>query len=464
MATISSTGLGSGLDVQSIMSQLVAIERQPITQLQTAAKGIQTQVSAYGTVSSLVDTLAEKAGALTAARLWSQTTATPSDASALKAVSSGATPPGSYTVEVTQLARAQSLASAPLAGGTGAVVGAGRLELAVGGASPVTLSFTDPNTTLAQVRDAINASAAGISAAVVQDASGTRLTLSSRSPGAANSLAVNATALDGSPLAGGLAAFSVPGGMVETQSGRNALLSVNGLALESPSNQVEGAVEGLTLTLQKAGGGPMAVQVDADTEAQTAAVKAFAEAYNALNSALRTQTRYDESTQTAGPLQGDSAALGVMNQMRSLLRASNSASPGLSTLSAMGLQVQKDGSLKVDDTALKAALAKPEQVKALLASPASGGTGATGLALRFRELGDRLTGFDGLLSGRQEALRARLDRNGDEQERLEARVARSQARLLAQYQALDTQVSQLKGLQSYVSQQLAALGGSTSSG
>lgn len=463
MATISSTGLGSGLDVQSIVSQLVTLERRPITQLQTAAKGIQTQVSAYGTISSLVDTLAEKASALAASSLWSKTTATPSDASALQTVSTGATPPGSYTVGVTQLARAQSLASAPLAGGSAAVVGAGQLQLAVGGASPLSLSFSDPNTTLAQVRDAINASAAGVSAAIVQDASGTRLTLSSRSPGAANTLAVTATALDGSPLAGGLAAFSVPGGMTQTQAGANALLSVNGLALESPSNQVEGAIEGLTLKLQKAGGGPMGVQVDADSSAQTAAVQAFAEAYNALNTALRAQTRYDESTQTAGALQGDSTAVGVMNQMRNLLRASNSASPGLSTLSALGLQVQKDGSLKVDDDTLKAALTKPAEVQALLASPASGGAAATGLALRFSELGTRLTGYEGLLSSRQEALQARLDRNGDEQDRLEARIARTQARLLAQYQALDTRVSQLNGLQSYVTQQLAAFNNNSSS-
>ncbi|MBL0720450.1 flagellar filament capping protein FliD [Piscinibacter sp. Jin2] len=459
MATVSSTGLGSGLDVSSIVSQLVAIERQPIAQLQTAAKGIQTKISAYGQVNSLMSTLREASAKLAGAGLWAQSSAS-SDSTAVKVSGSGSAAAGSYTVSVQQLARAHSLAS-PAQASAEAVMGSGQLALTVGG-NTTTLDFSEADTTLADIRDAINASAAGVNAAIVSDVNGARLTLTSRSSGLAQAMTIGASDLSGGAASGAFASLGYPGGMSQTQAAANALATVNGLAVESAGNQLDGAIPGLSLNLQALTSTPAEISVSSDSGGQKAAVQAFADAYNALNNYLRTQTRYDEGTSTAGTLQGDSTAVSLLGRMRSMLRESSSASASFSRFADLGFDVQKDGTVKIDSAKLDTALAQPAELAKLFgASGTAGDSSSQGLALRLRNLADSLTGFDGLLSSRSEGLRARLDRNGDEQERLENRVSQVQARLLRQYQALDASMSQLSGLSSYVTQQLNMLNSSS---
>jgi flagellar hook-associated protein 2 len=242
---ISSTGIGSGIDVQSIVSQLVELERRPIKSLETAATFMQTQISAYGQIQSLTSTLSDAAGALSKATLWQKSSATSSDTSALTASTTGTPAAGSYSVVASQLARAQSLASGSFASSS-AVVGAGTLTIDVGtwagdlsahtpktGTTALTVTLTDPNTTLAQVRDAINAANGAVNAAIVQDASGARLTLTAKSTGLENALRVTAT---GSLGALAYAPDVGANGLTQTQSAANALATVNGLAIESPSN------------------------------------------------------------------------------------------------------------------------------------------------------------------------------------------------------------------------------------
>lgn len=460
MATVSSTGLGSGLDVSSIVNQLVALERQPITQLQTAAKGIQTKISAYGQITSLTNTLRDASAKLAGSSLWQQSSAS-SDSTALKVSGSGSAAAGSYTVSVQQLARAHSLAS-PAQASAGAVMGSGQLALTVGG-STTTLSFSEADTTLADIRDAINASAAGVSAAIVSDVNGARLTLTSRQSGLAQAMTLSATDLSGGAASGPFASLGYPGGMVETQAAANARATVNGLAVESASNQLDGAIPGLSLNLQAVTSTPAEISVSSDSSSQKAAVQAFADAYNALNNYLRTQTRYDDSTSTAGTLQGDSTAVGVLSRLRGMLRESSSASARFGRLADLGFDVQKDGTIKLDNAKLDTALAQPAELAKLFgASGSSGDSASQGLALRMRKLADSLTGYDGQLSARSDGLRSRLNRNGDEQDRLETRVSQIQARLLRQYQALDASMSQLNGLSSYVTQQITALNKSSS--
>lgn len=460
MATVSSTGLGSGLDVSSIVNQLVALERQPITQLQTAAKGIQTKISAYGQITSLTNTLRDASAKLAGSSLWQQSSAS-SDSTALKVSGTGSAAAGSYTVSVQQLARAHSLAS-PAQASAEAVMGSGQLALTVGG-STTTLSFSEAGTTLADIRDAINASAAGVSAAIVSDVNGARLTLTSRQSGLAQAMTLSATDLSGGAASGPFASLGYPGGMVETQAAANARATVNGLAVESASNQLDGAIPGLSLNLQAVTSTPAEISVSSDSSSQKAAVQAFADAYNALNNYLRTQTRYDDSTSTAGTLQGDSTAVGVLSRMRGMLRESSSASARFGRLADLGFDVQKDGTIKLDNAKLDNALAQPAELAKLFgASGSSGDSASQGLALRMRKLADSLTGYDGQLSARSDGLRSRLNRNGDEQDRLETRVSQIQARLLRQYQALDASMSQLNGLSSYVTQQITALNKSSS--
>ena len=469
---ISSTGIGSGIDVQSIVSQLVELERRPLLSLETAATFMQTQISAYGQIQSLTSALSDAASALAKPTLWQKSSATSGDATALTASATGTPAAGSYSVVASQLARAQSLASAGSASSS-TVVGAGTLTIDVGtwagdlsahtrktGTTALTVTLTDPNTTLAQVRDAINAANGGVTAAIVQDTDGTgapraRLTLTAKSTGLENALRVTAT--------GDLGAFAYAPdvgatGLSQTQSAANALATVNGLPVESPSNQLSGVLEGVSLTLLKTSATPVSVTVANDSGSQRKALTDFVTAYNALNTFLASQTGYDEQAKVGGALQGDSAAVGLRNQLRGMLHRTGGTSEVFDRLSQMGFDIQRDGSVKLDNAKLDAALAQPAELVKLFSEPADlGNPSRAGLGVRMKDLLGRLVGSQGPLTSRTEGLQARLKRNEKDQDRLEDRVARVEARLLKQYQALDASMGQLNSLSTYMTQQLSML-------
>lgn len=472
MATITSPGVGSGLDVNGIVSQLVALERKPIEKLEEAASTIQTRISSYGRVQSLFSTLRDAAAALGRTTQWQQTTATASDATALSVSASSGASVGSYGVTVSSLARSQNLASTAFAAGS-TVVGGGTLQIELGswnggsttftpkaGATPV--SVTVPaDATLQQVRDAINGANAGVSAAIVTDASGARLTLRSRESGLSNSMRITATDGNGAPLTTGLGTlgYNPPGGataMSQTQAAANAAATINGLAVSSESNTLSGVLDGASITLlRETGATPVSVSVTSDRTAMKTAIQAFATAYNALNSYLAEQTKYDESTKTAGALQGDSAALGMRSQMRTLLRAQSGASTTLTSLSAVGFNVQRDGSISIDNAKLEAGLDQLPELARLFSNGDANVPANVGFGERFRTMIDQIVGSTGTLTTRSDGLKASLKRNEKDQEKLEERVLRVQTRLLKQYSALDTQMGQLNSLSNYVSSQVA---------
>jgi flagellar hook-associated protein 2 len=473
MANITSPGIGSGLDVSGIVSQLVALERKPIDKLEDVASTIQTRISAFGKIQSLFSTLRDAAAALGRPTLWQQTTATSSDATALTASASGAAATGSYSVQVARLAQAHTLASAPLPAGTSAV-GTGTLKIELGswnadqsaftprsGSTAVDIAIGDGDNTLQKIRDKINAANAGVTAAIVTDASGARLTLRSKETGATQALRITATDANGAPTTAGLGtlAFDPPAGatgLSQTQAARNAEATINGLAVTSESNTLAGVLDGASVTLLKeTGTGSVNVTVASDTTAMKTAMTAFTTAYNALNSYLAEQTKYDESTKTAGTLQGDSTALGLRGQLRGLLRSGSTASSAFGSLNDIGFHVQRDGSISTDPTKLEAAFSKLPELAKLFSSADDAAPEALGFGARFRQLADRVTGSEGAVTTRSDGLKKQLERNGDEQDRLEAKLTRTQERLLKQYTALDTQMGQLSALSSYVSAQVA---------
>lgn len=468
---ISSLGIGSGLNAGSIVSQLVALERKPIETLQTAATTIQTQISSLGKVQSLMSTMRDAASALAKPTLWSQTTAATADSSAVSATTTGSVAPGEYSVSVTKLARAQTLYS-PSLSSSSAVVGSGTMSIQLvsdygppavpkTGASALNLDFTDPNTTLTDVSNAINAANAGVSATVVRDPSGTaRLALSSSATGVDNQIMVSTTGA-------GFADFAYDGGvtptaMTQAQAAQNAQLTLNGVPVESSTNQVSGAIDGLTLTLSKESATPVKITVASDESAQKKAVEDFVAAYNALNSYFAEQTKYDESSKKAGPLQGDTSVQGLRNQLRSIVQGIGGTSSTFSTLSSVGLEMQKDGSLTANSTKLNAALKKPAELSKLFANLDNGTPSNNGFGVSLRQFVDRVTGIDGVVTTRTSSLQGKLKRNQTEQDRQEDRVARVQARLEKQYQTLDTKMSSLNALSTYVSQQVTNWNNSSS--
>lgn len=475
MASISSPGLGSGLDVNTIVNQLVALERRPIELLQTQASKLQTQLSSFGLLQSYLSNLQSAAARLSQPTFWAESAATSSDPSAVGATASGGSAAGSYSVHVTQLAQAQSLASQAYADGT-SLVGTGTLRIEIGtwtsghgsftpkdGTSPVEITIGPGEDSLESVRAKINAAGAGVTASIVKDASGARLVVRSNLTGEENAVRITATDDDGNDTdAGGLSAltFDPPSGagrMAQTQAAQDALVSINGLSVRSSSNVLDGVVEGLKLTLAKTTPSPVEVKVAPDTEAQKKAIEGFVTAYNDIAKYLAEQTKYDAATKKAGALQGDRSAVMLQNQLRNLLRETSGASAAFPRLTDIGLEVQSDGTLKVNSTKLNAALANPAELAKAFSGSDENNAGNDGFGVRFRKFAATVTGSDGAVTTRTQGLRDAIKRNSDQQERYEDRVALVQKRLLRQYTALDTSVSQLNGLATYVQQQMAAL-------
>lgn len=438
---ISSPGVGSGLDVNGIVSKLVELERQPIKKLEEEKAKLNTRLSSFGLLQSYMANVQSAAGVIARADFWTKSTATSSDPTAVTATALASATPAGYSIEVQSLAAAQSLSTAPGAITNATNMGAGTLTI-TRGTTAVPITIVD-GTSLAAVRDQINAASAGVTAAIIQDGTGARLVLTAADTGVANAVSVAVSGATGQ-----LAALSYPGGMTQDRAAADAVLRVNGLQITSARNNLSGVVDGLNITLVKATTSPVQVTVGIDKVALKKGIDDFVTAYNEISKYLATQTKYDEATKVAGALQGDRSAVGLLNRLRSTLQQASNASPAYQNMAAVGLELQRDGTIKVDSAKLDTALAKPAELSRAFS------TVQTGFAQRFKALGDSVLGTDGLLTTRSNGLRDSISRHDKDQKRLEDRVARVQERLLRQYSALDTSLNQLNGLGGFVQQQI----------
>ncbi len=475
MSTISSPGIGSGLDVNSIVSQLVAIERQPITDLQTKATAIQTQLSSFGLLSSYAANVHDIADQLAQPSFWTKTAASSSDPTSVGVSATGSAASGSYSVQVTQLAQAQNLASKAFTDSSTSV-GTGTLHIEIGGWDTGLGTFTpDASKTaidigigagedsLDSIKNKINAANAGVTASIVTDSSGARLALRSTATGASSAVRITALDNDGNNAdASGLSALAfdpagASGQMTQTLAAQDSQATVNGLTVGGSTNTLSGVIEGVTLTLGKVTTSPASVNVSLDTATLTKAISDFAKAYSDMNGYIKAQTKYDPTTQKAAPLQGDRATLTLQSNLRNVFLGGTGESSMFSTLSSIGMQVQSDGTLKVDNTKLSAALANPTEVAKLFSGTSSSDPGRQGFAVRARDLAATLTASNGAITTRTKSLRDSIQRNSDQQQTLEDRVSLVQARLMKQYTALDTQLSQMTSMSSTLTQSLTAL-------
>lgn len=462
MATISAPGIGSGLDVKSIVTQLVALEKAPLKQLQTQATSFQTKLSTYGTIKSQVSALGDAAAKLSTNAGWNAVTANSSNPTAVGVTAAAGAQATSITMEVQQLAKAQSAASGAVP--SGSTMGSGTLSIelgswatgsfASGATAPLSVSI-EATDTLSAIAAKINDAGAGVSATVLRDASGERLLLRSKDTGEENGFriaAVDDDGADGNDL--GRLAFN-PGsgtGMAQTQAGQNAMATVNGVSISTASNRLTDTLPGLTIQLSQVTTEPVEIDVKVDLEAAKKNVQTFVDAYNTLTSTLASATRYDEGSKTAGALQGDSTAVGLQNALRSMMRSVTSSSP-FERLSDIGIEIKTGGALEIKTDKLDAALFNLDGIKALFTTTSTDPT-ARGFGLKVKSFADGLIAADGLVSSKTTSIQASLKRNDREQERVNDRAARVEVRLLAQYNAMDAAVGKLNGLGAFVSQQI----------
>lgn len=462
---ITSPGLASGLDVQSIVSQLVALERRPLAPLQQQAASFQSKLSVFGSIKSMVSALGDAASKLTTANAWDGVRAM-STSDAVGASARAGTAPTSMSIEVQSLAKAQSNASTAVA--QGGTVGSGSLSIQLGswsgnsftaGSGAAVNVAIGASDTLGDIATKINQAKAGVNATVLRDASGERLLVRSEKTGVANGFQITATDDDGNNTdAAGLSrlAYTSSGtgtaGMSLSQAGADAQATVNNVPITSASNTVSDALPGITLTLSKVTTGPVEVVVSRDRDTIRKNLQGFVDAYNAINNLLTTSTRYDPDTKVAGSLQGDSTAVGLQTSLRRMM---GSVTPGgdFQRLSDVGITIKTGGVMSIDSSKLDKAIDNPEALRRLFANDSAVATDK-GFGLKVKAFADALVASNGMVSARADGLRSSITRNGKEQDKVNERATRAEARYLAQYNAMDAAVGQLNGLSAFVNQQV----------
>ena len=470
MATISSPGVGSQLDVKSIVTQLVALEKRPLDGLKLQAATVQTKVSAFGQIKSLVSALADAAGTLNSLTTYNAVSTRSSNTAAVTASAIGGTAANSFSIKVDSLAKAQSTASGALLP-VGGALGQGTLRLQLGKWTLVPVSFTPQSSagpvdivvsasdTVSDVASKINGSSAGVSATVLNDASGQRLLLRSRSTGVAAGFEMSVAA-DGDGNTADAAGLSrlVVGSTI--QYGADAKIKVNDIPVSSGTNTFADVVSGVTLTAVATTSTDVDITVEPNRTVLKDAVDSFVKAFNAINQMLNDLTKYDPATKAAGLLQGDSTAIGLQNALRGILQSTTTGST-YKRLADIGITQQLGGGLAVAGAKLDAALANGDEVKKLFKAD-NGNVLTNGVAMKFKAFSTGLLATDGLFSSKDASLKRSLDLNAREQTQVNAKAARVEASLYRRYNALDVQLNSLSALNSYITQQVAQWNKSTS--
>ena len=392
--SITSTGLGSGLDIENLVSQLVTAEGRPARQrLDRNEAELQARISAYGTLKSSFSAFQSSLNSLTSLSSFQSKSASSSDKEVATVTSTNAAAAGSYDLEVFDLARAQRLVSDPAAGADFTalddVVGTGTLTFSFGivgydaGTDSVTGFTQDPDQavrtveitdgSLTGIRDAVNAADIGVTASIVFDGTNYRLSFAAEDTGAANAMQISVSDDDGNDSdAAGLSRLNfneTTSFMLQNQAAQDASASLNGIAITSASNTLDTAVEGVTFNLLAAG--TTAVTVKSDPGAITKNVEAFVNGYNQLSSTIKQLSSYNPETGRAGVLNGDATLRGLESRLNRILGTPlEGADSNYQILAQIGItRNARDGSLELDKSRLEAAIQdNPEAVTGLFAA------------------------------------------------------------------------------------------------
>ena len=448
-ALLSSAGIGSGLNVNAIITALVnAQQAGPAQQISNQTTQLQAQEAGLTALSGSLSSIQSTLSALTSNITYNTYNATFSNTAIGSATTLPNAQPGTYSVVVSHLATAQSRTSGAYA--TGSAVGAGTLTVSVGSNSMnITVGATDSISTIAS---AINQSSSnpGVQATIVNGSNGAQLLLTSTKTGVANGFTVTA----GSGSSSGLSSLATTLNTAGSNEASDASLSINGIAATSASNAVSGVLDGVTLNLTATGSTTMTVSQD--TTAVTGAINDFVSAYNSYVSTAATLNSYDPTSKQAGVLLGDSTLMSVQSQINSIL-SNGVAGNSIGSLAALGIARNADGTLSVNSNTLNTALqSNPSAVQNLFA-------GSNGYATVLNSTLDGFTSGNGVITSRTNSIQQQLTNLSQESAALTARMNTYAAQLRQQYTALDTLMSSLNNTSTYLTTQLSALTGSTSS-
>lgn len=440
MAALTAPGIGSGLDINGMVGQLMALERRPLNALNSRESEFKSQLSAVGQLKSAISTFQDAMEGLSSAEKFQVFGATSSDEDVFTATADSDAGAGTFNVVVTNLAERQKLATDTAFASSSTEVGTGTLTIDVGGDS-FDVTIDSDNDELTQIRDAINNATdnTGVTASIINEAGGSRLIFTSDDTGTANTITVST-----SNPTGDLDQLA-SANLNTVQAAEDATLTVDGFNVTSSSNKVENVIEGVTLELKSEASATLDITRDTDTIKESA--QGFVDAFNTLQSTL--------NNLRTGALDGDSTVRSIERQLRNVFNTQASGlDGGLTNLTQAGVSFDKDGNLTLDSEAFEEALDDNLSAVSELFS-----ADEQGFAFRLDALATSLLDTDGLLDSREDGINARIDRIQDDKFRMEDRLESIEKRLRAQFSSLDSLVGSLQSTGSFLSQQLANLPG-----
>ena len=456
---ISSIGVGSGLPIDQILTDLRKSENIALELVQQRQIQETSRFSAYGSIKSSLEAFknaAEKLGKIETigAMRASSSSETISVSTTEKAIA------GQYKLTVNSLASSQTLTAQGQADRTSAIGTGGTISVTLGNGDTHTLDLTE-GTSLNDIVKAINADdKLGISATIINDGSDTphRLMLTARDTG--TDAAVTEISVTGNDDLQNLLGYSSDGthNLVE-QAAQNASVYINGapedggIAITSQGNKLDDVIEGVTLTLTKASDDPVTITVSQDTSVATEAVNTFVKAYNTLQTTIRNLTSYDVESQKSSALTGDSLARRVQTQMRQAISFS-SDSGTIHSLSDLGIVTDnyQNGTLKVDSEKLSAAL------KDNLGEITNLFVGENGLSKHILNAADPFLRSGGYIANAQEGSTEASKRLDKQFEATSDRIDATIEMYRQQFVGLDSTLAQMNSISSYLTQQLSMLG------
>ncbi len=432
--TISFGGVGSGLDTESIVNGLVQASQGPLTNMKTKQTNLQGANTALSSIGTLLGKLQTALEAVDETREVGSYAATSSSSSVVAAASGGALP-GTYQVSVDALASEQRTYSDPQTSSTTALGLSGQLTLAIGAGQRqnIELASTD---TLENIAAKINNSGLRVSASVISDGSQFRLQVRGLDTGSANAITFSGTTLG----------MDVEGNTRQPAS--DAQVEIDGFKINRPTNQIQGAIPGVTLNLTQTTTSPTTVQIASDPNGLKTKLQSVVTAYNAVIDAVHSAAGFGTTQASVTALAGDSMLRSLTDRMSNAL-GTTVGNGQYQTLGSVGLSLDATGHMQLDSDKLATALQNdPNAVANVIAGP-NDGDGAVDV------LRDVVKAFDqsgtGIFAGRQTSLKTQVSDLGDRIDTEQARLDDYAAQLRAQFTALDTSMSSNSQNMSYLS-------------
>lgn len=468
-AVLSSLGIGSGIDIQSLVTQLVNADgTAPQAQLNAQQAQYTAQVSALGSLKSALSTFEQSVAALKDPSTFQAQTATSSDTSVFSATAGSSAVPGTYNIEVDALAQPQKLMSAGFSSGD-TVVGTGALQISSGSTS-FSVKVDSSNNSLTGIAQAINSASGNtaVTATVINVDNGSggtvsKLVLTSKNPGTANAVTVGVSDSDGNNTdASGLSQLAT-GNLTQIQAAQDASIKVDNQSITRSTNKINDAISGITLDLASAkAGSTETLTVATDTTGIKSRIQNFVTNYNQLITTINGMSSYNAQTQQGGVLLGDPTILSITSALRGMLgQAVSSVTGPYNTLASLGITSQLDGTLSINNSTLDSALSSH------LSDVANLFSGSDGIAVKMDSQLNSFTGSDGIIQSEVNGLNSSIADVQKQQTQLQQHLQQLTQQYTAQFTAMDSLVSQLQSTGNYLSTQLSSLplpGGGTNGG